>query len=596
MLPVTYSLLYSYIGWYLDRRTILHEFNYASDKEECGTCVATWLSRKNVKCKWRRLSDDNDYSEEEEESESEPEQLEDRKRRAAIVVTPMKNKELGESSDDEDTELSNIGGTSWWDSESDTSEDENDVDYKPHVAKKQRCRLCDATEVMFGNKRIVKGLVYEKRVGRDVWLVKVIEFIGKGARCHIIYYLHAAISDCFPRYNGDCIREDRRTVVNESSIRDSDFLRTVTESKADFELCRKCAVFNLRCDKKNKVIFELKRRRLREPAKSIFTKRNETTKPTELVLFAGIGGSSLGDKQAEFDVKWLVEHDHLAASSLKNNHSDATIYEEDVELFLSKCEEGKAGYPTVGEVDNIQGSPSCRGFSRLNRGGKNDEKNNLLSQQMVRATRILHPMTGYIENVKGMLDVKHMNHVINILQGLTELDYQVRIAVHNSCHFGVPQRRQRVIFTYARGDIRLPDMPVPTHYEGSYVTLRDAIHDLQSVPCDKSGSGLIKLPNGSVTYNHVASSNPTKGIKSLSLDEPVNTMTTQTSPLHPIHKHRTLSIRELARLFDLPDNKQFFGNWTSMKRQIGNSVPVKLAEAISSQILEVHKEYMHNTR
>lgn len=55
-----------------------------------------------------------------------------------------------------------------------------------------------------------------------------------------------------------------------------------------------------------------------------------------------------------------------------------------------------------------------------------------------------------------------MNHVINILQGLTELDYQVRIAVVNSVHFGVPQKRQRVIITYARGDIRLPDMPVST--------------------------------------------------------------------------------------------------------------------------------------
>ena len=205
-------------------------------------------------------------------------------------------------------------------------------------------------------------------------------------------------------------------------------------------------------------------------------------------------------------------------------------------------------------------------------------------------------MTGYIENVTGMLDTKHMKHVINILQGLTELDYQVRIAVHNSVHFGVPQRRQRVIFTYDRGDVRLPDMPVQTHKEGSYVTLRDAIHDLQSIPCDKSGSGLVKLSNGNVTYNHIASSNPTKGTKSLSLDEPVNTMTTQTSPLHPIHKHRTLSIRELARLFDLPDNKQFFGNWTSMKRQIGNSVPVKLAKSISQQILKVHKEYMHSTR
>lgn len=99
-----------FLGWYLDRRTILHEFYYTSDGEESGTCVATWLSRKNVKCKWRRLYEDNDYSEEEEsESELDNEQK-DRKRRAAIVVTPLKNLELEESGDDEDSNISIEGG------------------------------------------------------------------------------------------------------------------------------------------------------------------------------------------------------------------------------------------------------------------------------------------------------------------------------------------------------------------------------------------------------------------------------------------------------------------------------------------------------
>ena len=68
-------------------------------------------------------------------------------------------------------------------------------------------------EVKFGTTHIIKGETYERRVGGDIWLVKVIEFVGKQfpirrARCQLIYYLHAAIQDCFPHASSDCIKED----------------------------------------------------------------------------------------------------------------------------------------------------------------------------------------------------------------------------------------------------------------------------------------------------------------------------------------------------------------------------------------------------
>mmetsp|Transcript_33846 Transcript_33846/g.62272 ORF Transcript_33846/g.62272 Transcript_33846/m.62272 type:complete len:209 (+) Transcript_33846:32-658(+) len=198
-----------------------------------------------------------------------------------------------------------------------------------------------------------------------------------------------------------------------------------------------------------------------------------------------------------------------------------------------------------------------------------------------------------LENVLGMLDSSNVHHAINIMQGLIDLHYQIRIAIHNSCNFGAPQKRPRVIFTFARGDVRLPDMPIRTHEEGSFVTLNDAIQDLYDVPCDMSGSGIVWLPNDKMTYNHVASV-PTKNAKPNKpgfLDKPVNTITTANPLTHPLQPNRTLSIRELARLFDLPDDKQFFGSRTSIRKQIGNSVPVKLAKAIAGPIIAVHEEF-----
>jgi len=128
-------------------------------------------------------------------------------------------------------------------------------------------------------------------------------------------------------------------------------------------------------------------------------------------LYAGAGGMSLGlDKH--FEVKWVVDNDHLAAATLRANKtgSDVRIYTEDVKTFLMHSVRGNPCYPSVGEVDHIHASRECvllsriictlreyfssqrgfsdflcpapcKGFSRANRnGGKNDMQNNKVRQ------------------------------------------------------------------------------------------------------------------------------------------------------------------------------------------------------------------------
>jgi DNA (cytosine-5)-methyltransferase 1 len=53
---------------------------------------------------------------------------------------------------------------------------------------------------------------------------------------------------------------------------------------------------------------------------------------------------------------------------------------------------------------------------------------------------------------------------------------------------------------------------------------------------------------------------------------------------HPDGTLRYFSVREAARLQTFPDDYVFRGAWTEAMRQLGNAVPVRLAEVIANSV------------
>ena len=76
-------------------------------------------------------------------------------------------------------------------------------------------------------------------------------------------------------------------------------------------------------------------------------------------------------------------------------------------------------------------------------------------------------------------------------------------------------------------------------------------------------------------------------------DRPSDTITATSPEIH-VNKERRLSARECAMLQTFPMEYKFSGSLNLMYRQIGNAVPVKLAEQIAKGIYDILKEYDKN--
>lgn len=73
-------------------------------------------------------------------------------------------------------------------------------------------------------------------------------------------------------------------------------------------------------------------------------------------------------------------------------------------------------------------------------------------------------------------------------------------------------------------------------------------------------------------------------------DRPSDTITATGPEIH-VNKKRRLSVRECARLQTFPEDYIFTGSLDKMYRQVGNAVPVKLAECIASCIKKQLEDY-----
>ncbi|WP_303674751.1 DNA cytosine methyltransferase [Vampirovibrio chlorellavorus] len=321
---------------------------------------------------------------------------------------------------------------------------------------------------------------------------------------------------------------------------------------------------------------------------------SSTSKSMRVIsLFAGCGGSSLGYKLAGCKVLAAVEFDKHAAAVYRANFQETRLYEADI-ATLDPLEVLKELGLEPGELEILDGSPPCQGFSMAGKRRMDDPRNRLF-EEYVRLLRAIRPKAFVMENVPGLVTGKMRGIFYEMVKALSEAGYEVRGRILNAVHYGVPQSRKRVILIGFRKDLDLiPEHPVPCTHP---VTFRQATEDL-------SEHEMIQAPKGKALHTAKAIRAGESGadlhkryrqkanefsLIRLAWDAPSPTVLKTLRPgqvglLHP-SEDRFLSIGELKRVCAFPDDFVLHGSFIDRWGRLGNAVPPLLTKAVAQSVV-----------
>ena len=361
-----------------------------------------------------------------------------------------------------------------------------------------------------------------------------------------------------------------------------------------------------------------------------YSAKNEYADNRDVIsLFSGAMGLDIGLEKAGLNVLIGQDFDESCVKTMQvNGHNvlGGDIREIDPRKLLELT--GRS----VGEPFLICGGPPCQPFSTAGkRLGINDPRGSLF-MDFIRMIDYIRPRFFVMENVKGIMSapLKHvplaerdendpdqrLGTVLDvILSEFDKLGYKTVYGVLDAVNYGVPQFRERFVLIGSRDNEGI-FLPIPTHFQMhqdkayQWKTVRDAIADLEfdKGECATLSEERLKflkmVPEGgnwrdlpkdiipiAMGGAYKSGGGKVGFYRRLSYDQPSPTVVTSpvqkaTMMCHPT-QDRPLSIKEYARIQQFPDDWIFTGTTAAKYRQIGNAVPVGLAEAIGKAVCAV---------
>ena len=305
-------------------------------------------------------------------------------------------------------------------------------------------------------------------------------------------------------------------------------------------------------------------------------------------LFSGSGGMDLGFLNTKkYDIIFANDVNKYAYETYKQNIGNHIICED-----ISKLVD-------IPKADVVIGGPPCQGFSLANPSRAIDDPRNLLFKEYIRILEIVNPLAFVFENVTGILTLGGGEAYKIIVNSFENIGYDVYDKVLNAVDYGVPQYRKRNFIVGIKRKLKLSyRFPTPTTTSDKYLTVKA----IKNPPLLKNVSNhefskltplnterLQHIPPGGAMKDipkHLQNNSDVKrAMRRLSFDEPSPTIVHNNCDhyYHPSEPRR-ITIREMARIQTYPDDFVFCGHKNAQSTQVGNSVPVKLAESVAESV------------
>lgn len=203
-------------------------------------------------------------------------------------------------------------------------------------------------------------------------------------------------------------------------------------------------------------------------------------------LFSGAGGMTAGFKMAGIQAIISNDIEKSACITLKINNPEIEVLCDDITKPETKQRIIQAAVDS--KADIICGGPPCQGFSLAGFRSENDPRNQLF-KEFVEIVNGVKPKVIVFENVEGLLSFQNGKVYKDILTLFSELGYKAEGRTLMANHYGVPQRRKRVIIICTRNDLSIEPrtlFPIPiTEQPEMQITAFDTISDLENIPCDE---------------------------------------------------------------------------------------------------------------
>ena len=363
-------------------------------------------------------------------------------------------------------------------------------------------------------------------------------------------------------------------------------------------------------------------------------------------MFSGVGGMSLGFEQAGFDVVAAADIEAINTQTYGENFPRSKTWCTDLSSATGKQFREETGLGNT-EIDVLFAGPPCQGFSLMGKRLSKDPRN-LLLYDLARLIAELSPSYFVVENVAGIMLGDTRNILAEFVRRVRNAGYSVvePIRILDAAEFGVPQRRRRMFLLGYGSDSIAPQYPTPScayDSEGKIngPTVWDAIGDLPRIERfqylledehymgelgepstyasmlrgeirDQGDRTLQRQTNGNGLSGCLRTVHTAKTVRRFNKTKPgtsekvsryyrlaksglAPTIRAGTGPAQgsfmaprPIHpfQDRCITVREAARLHSFPDWFCFHSTKWHGFRQIGNSVPPRLARAIAQCVRE----------